>query len=59
VKPETLAELGRHLRYLDDDALAQFFAVVLNEMNRRGSRLKNMIHAFPKDFLKDCEPIRG
>lgn len=56
---ETLKRLKTEIKTISDDSLAQFFAVVIEESNRRKSRPE-----LPKGLnglwvKKDCEPIRG
>jgi len=59
MKPETLEALKLKIRDVPDDSLTQFLRVILDEIQSR-KRKRKQLQRYPESpWKKACEPIRG
>ena len=59
MKPETLETLKLKIRDVPDDSLTQFLRVILDEIQSRKRKRKQLQRSPESPWKKACEPIRG
>ena len=59
MKPETLQRLKVEIKTVSADSLTQFLRVILDEIQSRKRKRKQLQRSPESPWKKDCEPIRG